>query len=586
MTLPLVALAAGGFSWRLPPDLARRLGSAGMRLDAWLRDGQATVVKHGPHRIVYRVALPGITFYLKHNLTPDRVTWLRQFVRPSKGRREYATASEVSVRGIPTAPPLGWAQEAGIFSRGQSFLITHSLDGAEPLHLFVRSRLPMFAPARQARLRQRLARALGQLLAQMHDAGVRHNDLHAGNVLVRLDAEERPELFLIDLNDVHLGSCLNRRQGFANLVILNHWFVLQATRAERLRFWLSYLRARPALFGGRTCTEDPQIRRFIRHLESATWRSLYRLWERRDRRCVVNNRYYRRLDGPLATGHALTQVSAELTAELLADPDAPFRRADAVRLKDSATSTVVEFSGCVAGRRVALIYKRFQVKRASTPWSSLVRKPPALRSWRMGQACYERGVPTPRPLLVLHRRRGGLLHEGYLLTEKIEDARHLHACLNHLPDLQPQEQRRWMRKNIPVVAQAVRELHRRRLAHRDLKADNILLAATASSVSSRTEAPGTALIPKTLPGVWFLDLVGATVCSRLSRQRRLQNLARLNASFHWRPELSRTDRLRFLRTYLQWGLRGKQGWKIWWQAIAQATADKLERNRRLGRMVA
>ena len=36
---------------------------------------------------------------------------------------------------------------------------------------------------RQARIRQRLAVELGQFLARMHQAGIRHNDLHPGNLL-------------------------------------------------------------------------------------------------------------------------------------------------------------------------------------------------------------------------------------------------------------------------------------------------------------------------------------------------------------------------------------------------------------------
>ena len=66
----------------------------------------------------------------------------------------------------------------------------------------------------------------------------------------------------------------------------------------------------------------------------------------------------------------------------------------------------------------------------------------------------------------------------------------------------------------------------------------------------------------------------------------MQNLARLNAGLHEQHELTRTDRLRFLRSYLQWGLFGKQGWKKWWQAIALATQAKLDRNQRVGRRVA
>jgi len=77
MREPLIAVTAGSFTWRLRADFARQLGPDGIRLEEWLRTGQAVIVKQGPHRIVYRVELPNVTFYVKRNLTPDRVTWVR-----------------------------------------------------------------------------------------------------------------------------------------------------------------------------------------------------------------------------------------------------------------------------------------------------------------------------------------------------------------------------------------------------------------------------------------------------------------------------------------------------------------------------
>src|SRR5205823_6880590 len=94
--------------------------------------------------------------------------------------------------------------------------------------------------ARQARLRQRMAFELGQLIARMHDAGIRHNDLHPANILVRLEEDDQLTLFLIDLNAVRLGLPLSWKQSRQNLVILNRWFVLRASRSDRYRFWKAY----------------------------------------------------------------------------------------------------------------------------------------------------------------------------------------------------------------------------------------------------------------------------------------------------------------------------------------------------------
>jgi len=73
---------------------------------------------------------------------------------------------------------------------------------------------------------------------------------------------------------------------------------------------------------------------------------------------------------------------------------------------------------------------------------------------------------------------------------------------------------------------------------------------------------------------------------RLGRRRKVQNLARLHASFVADPALSRADKLRFLCIYLACGLHGRAGWKEWWREIDRATRAKVALNARNGRPLA
>src|SRR5581483_7545424 len=76
------------------------LGPEGLRLAEWLNSGLAVIVKHGPHRTVYRVDLPDLHFYVKHFRLHDLRAWLRELVRPSKARMEYERALGVAARSI------------------------------------------------------------------------------------------------------------------------------------------------------------------------------------------------------------------------------------------------------------------------------------------------------------------------------------------------------------------------------------------------------------------------------------------------------------------------------------------------------
>ncbi len=556
------AVSAGGLRWEVASGLRDvLLGPEGLRLAEWLEHGQARVVKDGPHRTVYRVTLPEVDCYVKHCRVYDRRAWLRECVRPAKARGEYERCLAVAARGVPTVVPLAVGEAPGP-RPGDSFLVTKALD-AEPLGTFIERALPALEPGRGARLRQRLAVALARFLARLHDAGVTHDDLHPNNLLLSFGADDEPRLHLIDLHAVRLGDPLSRRACRDNLVLLNRWFVMRVGRADRLRFWRAYttLSAWVALPFGSRLNE-------ARGLEERTERSNLRFWKARDRRCLESNRYYCPVRSAVAAGHAVSDLDRAALAALAADPDAPFRRPDVILLKDSPSSTVAEFDWPFAEGARRVIWKRFRVTSRTDPFAALLRPSPALRSWVHGHGLRERCLPTARPLLVLHRRRRGLDREGYLLTEKIAGAEELSRHVAGLGHVAEDERRPRLRALIEQAARLVRELHRRQLAQRDLKAANILVQRTPAG-----------------PALWLIDLVGVSRHPTLSRRRRLQNLTRLHVSFHRHALLTRTDKVRFLRTYLGWGLHGKQGWKDWWRAIAQATQDKVAKNARNRRLV-
>lgn len=583
--LPLTQLTAGGIRWSLVPELDRLLlGPMGLRLQEWVESGQAHVVKQGPHRVVYRVDLPGFSFYLKHNLIADRTSWLRQTIRPSKARKEYESALAVAARGVPTISPLALGEQQGRWGIGESYLVTRELEETQPLNLFLAATLPALPPARRTRVRQRLATALGQLVARIHDAGILHNDLHAANLLVRLGAEDKVSLFVIDLNSVQIGTALDWKKSLRNLVMLNSWFVPRVSRSDRLRFWKAYFAARHLGTWQRGALGPKLHARLAQEIERGTWRFNLGFWRRRDRRCLKENRYYRTVRAPGLVGHAVTELDEAALQRILADPDAPLRESGVRLLKDSISSTVAELQIMVNGRPRTVIYKRFRVTSWTDPFTSLVRRPPALRSWVHGQGFRERGLPTARPLAVFHRSRGGLWYEGYLITEKVENATELHHWVRAVQKLPAAQRVPMLRTQIGEVARTIRALHLRRLSHRDLKSANILVRRwDAPPPDQQHPSAVHNLLHMPEGSVWLIDLVGVELFRRLRRRRRVQNLSRLSASFHGTGLLTRTDLLRFLRIYLNWGIHGRGNWKVWWRQIAQATHDKVERNRRRGR---
>jgi tRNA A-37 threonylcarbamoyl transferase component Bud32 len=547
-----MTVTGSAIDWHMTPDLRRLLlGPDGLPLRAWLRDGIATVVKDAPHRAVYRVRLLGLDLHVKQYRVHGMRSRLREMLRPNKARREYAIAADLHARGVSTPEPVAWGVEAGGIGPAPGWVITTTVPDAVPLLSFIET-----LPEAAIGIRQRLAQALGVFLAKLHAAGVIHRDLHPGNLLVRIGADDHPRLWLIDLHAVALGPACSWQTRRVNLVVLNRYFQMRASRADRLRFWRAY----------RTAAGDAipaPIRNAAAELELLTRQSNLRFWQARDARCQRSNRYYRRIATAEVRGFAVRDFDP---AALVADPDAPFRSPDCQTLKDSRSSTVVEFDVPMAGTTRRVVYKRFTVTQRRDPWLGLVRPTGAMRSWVFGHGLRERCLPTARPLAVLHRYRNGMPCEGYLLAEKIEHAVDLLEFARRLAVLPPALRTAELRGRIEALACLIRTLHGRGLTHRDLKAANLLTLQTLGDHH-----------------FWFIDLVGVRRRQRVGRRWKVRDLARLNVSFLSHPLVTRTEKLRFLRVYMAVGLNGTSGWKQRWRAIAAATRSKVARNALAGR---
>lgn len=566
-----------GFCWRLissldPCAVAPVLGPGRL----CLAGVDAQLVKEAPHRVVHRLQIAGLDLHIKH-YRGTRRDWFRSLFRGRKATREFVRSREVARRGIPTLEVLGFGESIHRLGPADSFLLTRTLPDAEPLLSYLESRLPMLTRSARARTQHCLAERVGELFAHKHAAGVLHRDLHPGNLLVRFE-KGVPDLFLIDLDAVTLGSPLDWPTSRANLLVIDRWFAMRWNRSDRRRAWRAYCQARTDLV--------LDERELAGDLFERTRSSLLDHARQLDRRCQGGNRHYRDLSVADMKGFAVADLSSDELAGLLVDPDAPFSSPQAKTLKRAVSSTVIELEMKVGDRVRPVILKRFEAKHGLDALARLFRTPPAMRSYLTGHAFRVRGLPTPRPLAVWQRRRFGLHREGYLLVEKVPEAVHLVDYVEMLARRPTGERTQRLWAVIDQLARLIRQMHDWGLSHRDLKAANLLVSPAGSVMSERglrEREPG----PQPhKDNVWFVDLVGVRTHRHLQRMRKVRDLARLHVSFVNHPALSRSDRLRFMRTYLAWGLVGKTGWKEWWRDIDRVAREKVARNIRLGRVVA
>ena len=523
------AVRVGSLVWHLTPEARGLFADAPPDPHAWAADGRAVVVKRNLQRTVSRVTLPGGVVYLKRCRANTPRAWVREVLRPPKARLEFENTVAVRAKGLPCVEPLGWAETDSVWP-GDSYYLSRECPDAVAFDTFLNTPPP---PA----LRRQLAHELGALFARMHQAGVSHPDPHAGNFLVTFRPDGSPAFVLLDVHAVRFGEPLKWVQALDNLVLLNRWFQIHGSRTDRARFWRAYQHGHP------DSSATPH------QVEAATEASNLRFWAARTGRYLGNNSGFKRVKAGNVRGHVVRDLPEAVWGEWLADPDAVFARPGVKLLKDSRSSTVA-----VLGDDV--IFKRFRLKSPLAAAKNLFRRSSALRSWVFGHNLIERGLPTARPLFVAHRRRFGVPTEGYIAFEKIPDA-------VELPDAVAASDRQQVRELAGTLGRLIRRMHERQVSHRDLKAPNIL-------ISGPTREPV------------LIDLVGLTVGKRVPQADRVRDLARLNASFLHTPQVSRTDRLRFLVAYLGRTER-RNALKSWWKLVAVATDTKVRKNLQSGR---
>lgn len=417
----------------------------------------------------------------------DRV---KRALRGAPAAREAALLERLRALGLPVPEVLG--QHAG----PPGVLVTRHLPALAPL-----------PPAAQAP--RALLESVARLLARLHGAGLVHRDLTAAN-LGLLDG--RP--LLVDVG----GACLGRtpptaRAALAHLAQAAHGFLHGASRAQAaraLRAWLEQAGM------GRHAW-----RAWLRDVEAARLARRRRHHRRRERRIARAGLHFAAVEQAGACGvRRVPDVPEAWLALLPAWAQGPLPGAE--RLKGE------HVLGVQAPDGTSLVLKRYA---PAAPG----RRPRALRAFRHAVALEERGLGVARALACAWLPGG-----ASLLVSARSPAPDLDLVVRRAGTWAarpPAEQRACLH----ALGRALRRLHDAEVAHRDLKAPNLLVHG--------------------LPAGWAVlvaDVDGARPrYGPVPWARRARDLARLAASL----PLARSDRLRVLAAYAGAGPQPPLPWR-------------------------
>ncbi len=188
-------------------------------LPARVAELPATHLLQGGRNRVCWAEHQGEKFVIKHfrNAGP----WKKMVYRisTSKARRSFDHSMALIDAGVPSPQPVGWREDwSGGFLR-ESFYVCAMVEIAHSARAIRRNREIDWAPQIEK---------IARNTARMHDAGILHLDLTAGNILFVGESPEAWVVHLIDNNRMTFGR-IGLRRGIQSLLQL----MIEGERQER-----------------------------------------------------------------------------------------------------------------------------------------------------------------------------------------------------------------------------------------------------------------------------------------------------------------------------------------------------------------
>jgi tRNA A-37 threonylcarbamoyl transferase component Bud32 len=238
------------------------------------------------------------------------------------------------------------------------------------------------------------------------------------------------------------------------------------------------------------------------------------------------------------------------------EPQSLMDRNDLEIIRNGSRSLIVSLPLSKSKNNKKAVLKYYKYRGFLKGLVDMFRASKAMRAWRMGNRLLELGINTPVPLAIGEQRTLQWLRKSFLITREVPRF----TALDHYLTIcnMPSSKEKIERKKafIKSLAENIREMHDKGLAHSDPKADDNILV-------QKDRNRGVAF--------YFVDLDGCVLRRKLSRYQRIRDLTNLvdldgyalKRKLSHYPEIkaltnlnvpvfdlvTKTDRLRFFKEY-------------------------------------
>jgi tRNA A-37 threonylcarbamoyl transferase component Bud32 len=458
----------------------------------------------------------GQALFIKKFKVRDWKERLKYLILPSRAMREWDVSRAFRTIGVEIPTPVGVMERRRRGFMEESLYISEAIEDAQPLMDFFKERF-----GEEEEERRRIVRLLGDTVRRIHDGGLFHADLHAGNFLIRKNGEG--ELYLIDLHSARVRKRLSQRQRLWNIAQLFYSLHGLLNRGDKEIFLEAY--------GGKE-TDLPISKPLLTKAEGLVDRIRRRHHRSRAKRCLKESTGFasHRWNGYRL--YRSREVSGETLMEMINAHREMVKNSPSLLLKNSP-KTIVSMVEIPHGLGSRACVKQY---RYATAWGRIkdcFRYSKGKVSWVAGNELFRQGISDLKPLAYVEKRRFGLLTESFFImtspADYLEMDRYVINAFGNGPSTNVALKKRSF---IREFAQCIGRLHRSDIYHNDLKTCNILARERA--------------------GGWdfsFIDLDAVRLGTEVNSRRALKNLVQINCSTP--GFLGYADRIRFLKWYLE-----------------------------------
>jgi tRNA A-37 threonylcarbamoyl transferase component Bud32 len=248
--------------------------------------------------------------------------------------------------------------------------------------------------------------------------------------------------------------------------------------------------------------------------------------------------------------------NAELEQALTAGEKKLQERYELTPVQSSDVSRVYKFTASLNDKERCFYFKQYLYRSTLDFIKHLARPSRARRAFQATQMLEKNGFEAPVVVAMGERKSSFLDRENFLLTVEVEDAKQIKQLIPESLENFTKKQLHDMRELIRTFGNTVGRLHAVDIFHGDLRLGNVLV---------KREKNG-----------WHFFLIDnerTRKFRRLPARLRLKNLVQANILIS--DCVTKTDRMRFFKNYLQKNINIQKGYRKLAKIVDAKTSDRL-----------